>query len=340
KSVIDGIDGGLREQLIAGLSGSARTVFTAALYRQTNRPILVVTHNLYQAQKIYEDLNGLLNEDEVFLYPVNELIASEIGIASPELKGQRIEALNYWNHQSKGIIIAPIAGLKRLLPPKELWKDSQLSFTVGQDIEVSDVLERLIAMGYERVSMVSAPGEYSVRGGILDIYPLTEENPVRIELFDTEVDSIRIFSIEDQRSQGKINSILIGPATEILLSPSHLEKGVQVLEEGLAKSLKKIKDEKVKELLLENISYELEQLRNGQTIEQMFKYLSLVYDQPASLLDYLPAEGIVLIDEISRVQEMAESLDKEEADFVTSLLSQGEIIHNITLSHPFAKLLQ
>src|SRR5690606_10866734 len=73
---------------------------------------------------------------------------------------------------------------------------------------------------------------------------------------------------------------------------------------------------------------------------QMFKYLSLVYDQPASLLDYLPAEGIVLIDEISRVQEMAESLDKEEADFVTSLLSQGEIIHNITLSHPFAKLLQ
>ncbi|MEI2401015.1 transcription-repair coupling factor, partial [Paenibacillus phytohabitans] len=133
----------------------------------------------------------LLEEDEVFLYPVNELIASEIGIASPELKGQRIEALNYWSHQSKGVIVAPIAGLKRILPPKTLWNESQLTFKVGHDIEVEDTLEKLVAMGYERVSMVSAPGEYSVRGGILDIYPLTEENPVRIELFDTEVDSIR-----------------------------------------------------------------------------------------------------------------------------------------------------
>ncbi|WP_010285394.1 transcription-repair coupling factor [Bacillus timonensis] len=340
KSIINGIDEGLREQLVAGLSGSARTVFAAALYRQTKRPILVVTHNLYQAQKIYEDLNGLLEEDEVFLYPVNELIASEIGIASPELKGQRLEALNYWSHQSKGVIVAPIAGLKRILPPKKLWNESQLTFTVGHDIEVSSTLEKLVGMGYERVSMVSAPGEYSLRGGILDIYPLTVENPVRIELFDTEVDSIRTFSLEDQRSQGKINSIVVGPATEILLTPTHFEKGASKLEEGLAKSLKKVKDEKAKELLLENISYELEQLKSGQSIQQMFKYLSLVYDQPASLLDYLPDNGLVLLDEISRVQEMAESLDKEEAEWVTSLLSQGEIIHNITLSHQFAKLLQ
>jgi transcription-repair coupling factor (superfamily II helicase) len=340
KSILNGIEGGLREQLIAGISGSARTVFAAALYRQTNRPILVVTHNLFQAQKIYEDLNGLLEEDEVFLYPVNELIASEIGIASPELKGQRIEALNYWSHQSKGVIVAPIAGLKRLLPPKKLWNESQLTFTVGLDIEVESILEKLVAMGYERVSMVSAPGEYSVRGGILDIYPLTEENPVRIELFDTEVDSIRTFSLEDQRSQGKINSITIGPATEILVTPKHLDKGVHALEEGLAKSLKKVKDEKAKKLLLENISYELEQMKNGQILQKMFKYLSLVYETPASLLDYLPENGLVLLDEISRVQEMADSLDKEEAEWVTSLLSQGEIIHNITLSHQFTKLIQ
>ncbi|MFS0865394.1 transcription-repair coupling factor [Fredinandcohnia sp. 179-A 10B2 NHS] len=340
KSILNGIDEGLREQLIAGLSGSSRTVVAAALYRQTNKPILMVTHNLYQAQKIYEDLTGLLHEDEVFLYPVNELIASEIGIASPELKGQRIEALNYWSQHAKGIIVAPIAGLKRLIPPKELWMSSQLVFTVGEDIEVSETLEKLVAIGYERVSMVSAPGEYSVRGGILDIYPLTEENPVRIELFDTEIDSIRTFSLEDQRSQGKLNSILIGPATEILLNPEQLTKGIQALEAGLAKSLKKVKDEKAKELLIENISYELEQLKNGQMLQQMFKYLSLVYEQPASLLEYLPSNGLVILDEISRIQEMSESLDKEEAEWVTSLLSQGEIIHDVTLSHKFAKLIQ
>ncbi|MFT4415985.1 transcription-repair coupling factor [Fredinandcohnia humi] len=340
KSIIDGINEGLREQLIAGLSGSARTVIAATLYKQTNKPILVVTHNLYQAQKIYDDLNVLLQEDEVFLYPVNELIASEIGIASPELKGQRIEALNYWSHHSKGVIVAPIAGVKRLITPKKLWMESQLVFTVGDDIEVPATLERLVTMGYERVSMVSAPGEYSVRGGILDIYPLTEENPVRIELFDTEIDSIRTFSLEDQRSQGKIKSIIIGPASEILFEQSQLQKGITRLEQGLAKSLKKIKDEKTKELFVDNITYELEQLKNGQMIQQMFKYLSLIYDQPASLLDYLPSNGLVILDEISRIQEMAESLDKEEAEWVTSLLSQGEIIHDVSLSHKFTKILQ
>ncbi|MCH1626933.1 transcription-repair coupling factor [Fredinandcohnia quinoae] len=340
KSIKNGIDGGLKEQLIAGLSGSARTVFTAALYKKTNKPILVVTHNLYQAQKIYEDLNVLLNEDEVFLYPVNELIASEVGIASPELKGQRIEALNYWSHHPNGVIIAPIAGVKRLVPPKKLWSNSQLECSVGHEIEISHFLEQLIQMGYERVSMVSAPGECSIRGGIIDIYPLTEENPIRIELFDTEIDSIRTFSLEDQRSQKKLDSIIIGPATEVLLQKDQIIKGIQAVEAGLAKSLKKVKDDKLKEMFIENISYELEQLKNGQMIQQMFKYLSMFYEQPASLIDYLPDNGIVILDEISRIQEMSESLDKEEAEWVTSLLAKGEIIHDTLLSHKFAKLVQ
>lgn len=340
KSIKDGIDGGLKEQLIAGLSGSARTVLTAALYKKTNKPILVITHNLYQAQKIYEDLNVLLNEEEVFLYPVNELIASEIGIASPELKGQRIEALNYWSHHSNGVIIAPIAGVKRLVPPKSLWSNSQIECKVGHEIEISKFLEQLIHIGYERVSMVSSPGECSIRGGIIDIYPLTEENPIRIELFDTEIDSIRTFSLEDQRSQKKLNSITIGPATEVLLQKDQMTKGIQAIEVGLAKSLKKIKDDKLKELFIENISYELEQLKTGQMIQQMFKYLSMFYEQPASLIDYLPDNGIVILDEISRIQEMSENLDKEEAEWVTSLLAKGEIIHDVLLSHKFAKLVQ
>ncbi|MCA1032833.1 transcription-repair coupling factor [Bacillus timonensis] len=338
-SIKNGINSGLKEQLIAGLSGSARTVLMASLYQDTKKPLLVVTHNLFQAQKIYDDLTNLLDNEEVFLYPVNELIASEVGIASPELKGQRIEALNYWLNHKKGIVIAPIAGVKRFLPPVQLWLESQIHFSVGLDIDVDKCLEQFVKIGYERTTMVSAPGEFSIRGGIIDIYPLTEEFPVRIELFDTEIDSIRTFSIEDQRSQQKLEVVSIGPASEILLNEEMIEKGMQLLEKGISKSLKKLKDDQVKELLIEKTTYELEQLKNGQIFQEIFKYLSLFYDNPTSLLDYLPNNGMVIFDEVGRTHEMADSLDKEEAEWYTALLSEGQIIHDVQLSHKFTSLI-
>ena len=126
-SIISGVQEGLKEQLIAGLSGSSRTVLTAAIYEQMKRTILFITHNLLQAQKLYDDIVNLLSEDDVFLFPANELIAAEMSIASPELKAQRIEALNHLSKRDKGIIIVPAAGLRKVIPRKSLWKKYQLS---------------------------------------------------------------------------------------------------------------------------------------------------------------------------------------------------------------------
>ncbi len=339
-TVANGFEEGLREQLVAGLSGSARTLFMATLYKETKRPQLIITHNLYQAQKIYDDLIELIGEDEVYLYPVNELIASEIAIASPELKGQRLEALNYWCNENKGIMIAPVAGLRRILPPLEIWKKSQINLNIGEDIDVDSFLLKLVNMGYERASMVSTPGEFSIRGGIIDIYPLTEEMPIRIELFDTEIDSIRHFDIEDQRSLETRETIMIGPASEVILFDEHFEKGAQQLEKGLAKSLKKVKDQAAKEALLENITHEIEQLKSKQTFQQMYKYMEMFYDRGASLLDFLPNKGLVIMDEISRIQEMSQNLDKEEAEWQTSLIQQGETVVDLSMHHHFHELLE
>jgi transcription-repair coupling factor (superfamily II helicase) len=340
RSVISGVQEGLKEQLIAGLSGSSRTVFAASIYEQMKRPILFVTHNLLQAQKLFDDLVNLLGENEVFLFPANELIAAEMSIASPELKAQRIEALNHWSKNNRGILIVPISGLRKIIPPKSLWKSYQLSLKLGEEIDVDHLLKTFVKMGYARAEMVNTPGEFSVRGGIIDIYPLTEANPLRIELFDTEIDSIRYFSLEDQRSKEKVSEIFIGPATEVLLEAEDYSRIIGKLEEALAKSLKKLKDDKAKLQLTQNISYELEQFKNGQKPDQVFKYLSFAYENANSLLDYLPHNGMVFIDEISRVQEMNESLVKEEAEWFTSLLSEGQIVHDVTLSHDLNGLLQ
>lgn len=340
RSVIAGVQEGLKEQLVAGLSGSARTVFLASVYNETKKPLLIVTYNLLQAQKLYDDLTQLVDEEEVFLYPANELIAAEMSVASPELRAQRIDVLNYWSQYDKGMIIVPISGLRKIIPPKSLWQEQQIILRVGEDIDIEAQLLQFVEMGYIRSEMVSSPGEFSVRGGIIDIYPLTEADPIRLELFDTEIESIRYFSLEDQRSRDKLGEILIGPATETPLQNEHYERVADKLEAGLSKSLKKIKDEKAKIALTQNINHEIEQLRNQQKPEQLFKYLSLAYEQSNSLVDYLPANALIFVDEISRVQEMNDSLDKEEAEWYLSLLSEGKIIHDLMISHQIQSRMQ
>lgn len=339
RSVLAGVTEGLKEQLISGLSGSARTLFLAAVYEETKKPMLVVTHNLLQAQKLYEDFVQLLGEQEVFLYPANELIAAEISVASPELKAQRIEVLNYWSQKQKGIIVAPMPALRKILPPASLWRASQLTLKVGDEL-LEDQLMGFVQMGYSRVDMVSSPSEFSVRGGIIDIYPLTEQDPIRIELFDTEVDSIRSFSLEDQRSKNKLSEVTIGPATEYPLNSEHFQAIIQNVEAGLAKSLKKLKNEQAKIQLTQNIGYELEQLKMGNKPDQLFKYLSFAYKEGNSLVDYFPQNGLIFVDEISRVQEMNDSLDKEEVEWYTNLLSEGQIIHDVKISHQLREFLQ
>ncbi len=114
QSIINGLEEGLKEQLVSGMATSSRSLLMVALYKKTKQSQLVVTHNLYQAQKIYEDLVSLLGEKDVWLYPVNELIASEVGVASPELKAQRIEVLNRLAAGENGIIVAPCCWITKI----------------------------------------------------------------------------------------------------------------------------------------------------------------------------------------------------------------------------------
>lgn len=339
RAVLDGIEAQLSEQMVSGLTGSARTLLLASVYEQTKRPQIVVTNNLFQAQKLYDDLVSLVGEELVYLYPVNELISSEIAVASPEMRGQRIEVLNYWSQKKTGIVITPIAGLRRLLPPKEIWKHCQLEFKVGEDINIEEKLKILVQAGFQRSEMVSAPGQFSLRGGIIDIYPLTEEMPLRIELFDTEVDSIRFFDVDTQRSQKQLKEIKIGPAQEFILYEEHFKQGAERLKEGLSSSLAKLKDSKAKEAMVEKISYEIELLSGNHSFEGMYKYMSLYYDKLTTLIDYLPSNGVIFIDEVSRVQEMGISLEKEEAEWQTALLGQGAIISDLKMSKPLDEII-
>ena len=145
---------------------------------------------MLQAQRTYEDLVKTLDESLVHLYPAEELIAADFSVSSFDFGSSRIDTLDHMARVGKGIYITPVAGMKKLLPSKEQWLNNYLSTKLDDSIDVEQWVLKLVQMGYTRQEMVTAPGDFALRGGILDIYPLTTEHPVRIELFDTDVDSI------------------------------------------------------------------------------------------------------------------------------------------------------
>ena len=332
ESITNGVHYEIKEQLVAGLSGSARSLLISTLSESIHKKMLVVTHQLSQAQQLFDDLSELIPHNNVFLYPVNELIASEIAVASPEMKSQRIEALTGWLKNDYAILIAPVAALKRMLPPLSYWEKYQLTFTYGDTINLSSYLTALVDMGYERTEMVTTPGEFSVRGGIIDIYPITEKYPVRIELFDDEVDSIRYFHADTQRSIEKKEEIVIEPATELLVTEEDMIAGAGRLEKALAHSLKKMKASKEKDKLIETIEYDISRLKNLEHFQEMYKYVHFLYEHPASLLDYLQDSDLVILDEMSRIQETTTQLDIEEAEWITSMIASNQIVRDIRIS--------
>ena len=339
KKFIDDLKKGQDHQLISGLSGSARPIFYQTAANALQAPLLIVAPNLLQAQRIYDDMVKLMGEDEVHLYPAEELIAAEVSFSGPELRAHRIDTLNHMASVGRGVYITPVAGLRKFLASKEQWKSSTLRVNEGEEIDSDEWLNKLVAMGYSRTPMVTSPGEFALRGGILDIYPLNFEHPARIELFDTEVDSIRTFSAENQRSLDKMKSLCVLPASEIVLSKEQQLTLAERLEDQLAATLKKIKAEEPKELLLQHIQHDITMLREGGIPEQIAKYSSLIDEQSAFLGDYFPGNGFVFFDELGRIQEMTETLEREEGEWATSMLEEGKFLHGLHLSYTFRELL-
>lgn len=330
-SIVEGIRSGMKEQLVSGLAGSTRQVMMAALYHQLERPLLVVTHNMFSAQKVAEDLQECLSADQVLLYPANELIAAEAAISSPEVIAQQIEALTGIARGFRGIVVTPYAGLRRFLPARETMASSQLSIAVGDEVKLDSFLESLVSLGYERAERVEAAGEFSVRGGIVDLYPLTSPHPYRIEWFDDEIDSIRSFEAADQRSVEKLKQLNIPSAKEWIADKTRFVQAAEAASARLEDQLARMTDRQVKEKLQQEIGHDIERLWGSSYFSEMYKYVSLLYPERHTLYDYMPQDTLLLIDEPARVMETAKQLERDEAEWSTHLLQNGKSLPSLEL---------
>jgi len=339
QTIVTGLKSEMKEQLIAGLTGSSRQVMLASLARELERPLFVVTHNMFAAQKIAEDLLECLSPDEVLLYPSQELLTTEEAASSPEMLAQRIDVLTKLAGGFRGVVIAPFAGVRRLLPLKQVFEESRVTINVGDTVQLDELLASLSSLGYERVERVETKGEMSVRGGILDLFPLTSENAIRIELFDIEVDSIRTFDVSDQRSIDKLTTVTIPPCREIQADRKRLQSAAQHAYELLQAQLAKMSERSAKDKLLEVVGRDIELMREGQTFPGIYKYISLLYTERQTLMDYMPKDSILIIDEPARLLETAKQLERDEAEWMMHALTEGKSLPAFVLSKSYETLL-
>lgn len=189
---------------------------------------LIVTYDDTRAREIYDDFCYF--EKNTWLYPARDLLFYSSDIHGNLLTRQRMQVFSRLIEEEGGVVVTTLDGLMDHLLPLSMIKESCLHLSGGQLLDLKETAEWLVSMGYERMGQVDGMGQFSIRGGILDIFPLTEEQPLRIELWGDEVDSIRTFDPESQRSIAQLSEAVIYPAAETVLKEEQVSDGLSLIE--------------------------------------------------------------------------------------------------------------
>ena len=303
---------------------------------------LVVTYDDTRAKEIYDDLRSFTSR--VWLYPAKDLLFYSADIHGNLMARQRIAVLRRLMEDREGVVVTTMDGLMDHLLPLKYLREQSITVESGQVIDLDAWKERLIAMGYERVTQVDGMGQFSIRGGIVDIFPLTEEVPVRIELWDDEVDSIRTFDLESQRSVEQLENITIYPAAEVVLSGDQLAAGIRRLEKE-EKTYEKALREQHKPEEAHRIHTIIGELRSGLDegwrIGGLDAYIRYFCPDTVSFLEYFPqGESVIYLDEPARLKEKGETVELEFRESMVHRLEKGYLLPGQTeLLYPAAEIL-
>jgi len=307
---------------IYGLDEGQRTVVEACLFEQ--KSMLILCDSAKRAKTLWEDLTELLPEKEILYFPALEMIPFEVLGQSGELSEQRISVLN----KAKGnvVIVTTIEAFGKVLMPPEVLQNARREFTVGQRVNLDELKAFLVQVGYRVVSQVEKKGDMAFRGGILDVFSVNYAHPLRFEFFDDEIDSIRFFSIKDQRSVEKTMQAQICAAKEFFVIDQVKKEGLLRLKAAYSEQrerLMKKKDREALEKLQFRIGEVLDRVENGTDSGHAEQFGSYFYPLGATLLEYMDKDTLVCFDEANRIEDMWDYLEKERMESLSELLRKG-----------------
>ena len=310
KSYINDVKSNISPMMVSGLTDSGKVHLSYSTHFYAEKPICIITYNEIQAKKLLKDLEYF--EENVEFFPKKEIFTYDYLTESKDNLFDRIDVLNNIITKKSKIIVTTIEAIMQPMIEKKILYKNLINLKVGHEYNLENLKETLVKLGYERYDTIDGKGQFSIRGGIVDI-ATNSKNGVRIEFWGDEIDSIRKFNILTQRSTDMIDEVCIMPAFEY------------ILEKDTEDVCKKIQDSKYSSVLEGIINDDIEQIKSGDYISKIDKYFNFFYTKKQTFLDYLENNFIILLDETSKIKVRTESIIKDNETIIKGLVEKKKI---------------
>ncbi len=313
---------------ISGISESRCAPVISHILKEEGQS-LIVTASSARAGRLASDLS-FFSEREILVLPAEDQVFLRYEAKNHDQLIERLKILKALRTKEDCIVIAPVSAAVKKITPHKNFESSSMKISLGDDLDLGKVKESLVKLGYERMELVDTKGQFSLRGGILDIFTPDSELPYRIELFDTEVDSIRNFDIETQRSVENLQFVEIYPAEHMLADKGIFEEAAKLLHREYTaqakRLLKKGDDFEEAATHLEKRRDELcEYITNVSNLQLLENYLHYFYEETEYLWDYMEG-GTIIIDDPDRICEYLDARSTETKDDFKIFLERGQVI--------------
>ena len=302
---------GTSPMMISGLTDTGKVHMAYSTKFYTEKPICIVTYNEMQAKKILKDLAFF--GEKVEFFPKRDTVSFDYIAESKDLLYDRISVLNNIVKGNTKIVVTTIEAVMQKMISKESLYKNALNLKVGDTLKLDTLKEKLVSLGFERYDLIEGKGQFSIRGGIVDI-ATSKSNGIRIEFWGDEIDSIRKFSITSQRTIEMLDNAQINPAFEF------------VLDQDISTICEKIEDKTYTKTVREKVEADIEEIKNGEFINKIDKYFDSFYEKTNTLIDYLSNDYIIFLDEIEKIKARSENITKDNENLKKDLIEKNKIV--------------
>lgn len=313
KSVKEAIEKKITPVSVTGLSHIHRAQLIHSL--PEDKIHIVITGSEAEAKKLCDDINMMSGGESAVLFPSKELVFTPVDSANREYEYMRLSALTKAVKSRCSVICASIEAVMQPVIPVGALIAAGIELSVGQEIDLQELCLTLARSGYQRCEKVEGASQFSVRGAIIDIFPVQADKPVRIELFGDTIDTLNEFEIETQRRTEALEKVEISPASEILCDSDELAAKIEEL-------CKKARGKHM-ELIREHLGADVRRLRGGEILPHAVKYYPLVYGAPSTVLDYI--DGTVVFSDYSAVMDAAAGISSRFSEDMKLLIEDGQL---------------
>ena len=323
----------VKNSLITGANAGAFSLLLKQIVTEKKVSLLVIEENENKAQNIFNELSGIMDDGQVQYFPVDSTLATQTALASPDELSSRIQTLNFLLGQKSGVVITTPQGLQYKLSAVKDFAAFKREFVQDKEYDLGEMNKWLLAAGYHREALVARPGEFAIRGDILDIYPLDQENPVRIEFFGDEVDTIKEFDLSTQRSQREIKRLVVGPAQDRVFSADAISQAAAEIKTAMSES--KADQKAVKD----HFTQVLDELNDGGLPSNYAFLIDFLIKKPSSLVDYLAKDGLLFLDDLPLIKQAVETVDQQNQGFIDDELKIGALLPGQKLRSDYTKVM-